>query len=181
MRRALFVFSLCSVGCTLPKDDPNAIGRFEVLASRFESCGDQVALASPAQATFQVYLRKTSEEMLLWDDGRERWPLAKQGDGTFAGGTRVAIAMDLGEPEVVEVLDLFDPDPEPEPAGAVCVMQRIDTLEVELLDDAFTGTLAHTFGVQDGSDCSAVMAGPPPLADSLPCAVAYDLDATRLP
>jgi hypothetical protein len=178
MRASLFVLLLC-LGCKMSDHDPLAIGRFQVEASRTESCGEAVVLASPAVATFSVYLRKTSDETLLWDDGQKRWPLAREGDGSFIGGASVVMTMDAGEKPLDEE-DFWDPDPDPDPASAGCVMQRIDSLVIDLSDETFAGTLSHTFGVQDGSDCSAVVAGPPPLADSLPCAVAFDLDATRL-
>ena len=179
MRPALLLVFLC-VGCKMPDDDPLAVGRFEVQATRTESCGDAVVLASPTFATFSVYLRKTSDTILLWDDGHKRWPLARDSDGTFVASTKVVMTMGTSDEPVVEE-DLWDPDPEPEPEGASCVMQRIDALAVDLFEDAFEGTLLHTFGVQDGSDCGAIAAGPPPLADTLPCTVAYDLAASRLP
>jgi hypothetical protein len=160
MRPLLFVL-LLSAGCKMPDDDALAIGRFQVEASRSESCGEAVVLASPSFATFSVYLRKTSDQTLLWDDGRARWPLARESDGSFIGSVKVVVTMDAGEEQLDEE-DLWDPDPEPEPASAGCVMQRIDALAIDLSDEAFQGTLRHTF---DGhtfgapsrrlSDCSA--------------------------
>lgn len=177
---ALGLFALGSVGCKVPDDDPLSIGRFAVEASRSESCGEEVALASPPNATFQVFLRKTSEQTILWNDGRERWPLIREDEATFVGETRVTIALDPTEPVEPSEPDLWDPDPEPEPEGAGCVMQRLDSLAIELFDEAFEGSLTHAFGAAEDSDCSAFMAPPLPLADSLPCTVRYDLEAHRI-
>lgn len=182
MRHALVGIALFTAGCEVADDDPRSLGRFEVEASRTESCGDQVVLASPTSQTFWVFLRKTSEQMLLWDDGRERLPLALESDGHFGGGAKVVVAMDGPEPQGEEPDPLFPEEPiDPEAAPPGCVMVRLDAIEGELEADRFTGTLTHTFGAQDGSDCSALLAAPVPLADALPCSVSYDLDAERVP
>ena len=169
-------------GCTVEKDDPLSIGRFEVVATRTESCGDDVYLASPATETFWVFLRKTSATVVLWDDGRDRWPLTLAEDGSFAGAAEMWVAMDTtyptGEPSE-EPPDPWEEEGEP-PEEASCVMQRIDRVSGKLLEEAFEGTLEHAFAAATDSDCSPLMAPPLPLADSLPCRVAFDLEATRI-
>lgn len=64
-----------------------------------------------------------------------------------------------------------------------CAMTRVDSMPIALSLEpqplSFTGALSYSFSVTSGSDCTDQLTSSGGTYDVLPCAVAYDLTATR--
>lgn len=171
MRSSVVVALAClaigslSTGCTVAEDDPRTLGRFEVRLTQTESCGEGVIIEGPAEESLFVFLRRPSDDFLLWVERTEVFSLTVRDDGTFAGTD--ARTSTFGE-------------------AGTCRLLRDDELEAAfdgpLTDTAsgFTGTLRNTFSLAEGSDCADMMTAPVPLAETLPCTLGYDLDAVRM-
>lgn len=159
------LFLVVASGCTVAEDDPRSLGRFEVAMTQTESCGEGVLIETPAEQTMTVYLRRPSSGSLLWVEREGVFGLTMNPDGTFRGDAwRTAT---FGE-------------------GGDCRLSREDVLEGDFgsgdLDGvaSFRGTMVNTFSALEDADCTDAMEASVPLADVLPCTLAYDLDAQRI-
>jgi hypothetical protein len=159
--------------CACAKADPaDSLGRFEVKATRTQSCGDGGLLGSPEQQTYVVALRRVSSNILQWDTASAALLLSLEADGvTFIGEGGTEVDMRTGK------------EPEGTPP---CVIQRSDSLDGTLAGSAsagysgFEGTISYAYAPTDGSSCGDLLTGSDPIADALPCTLEYDLVGTRL-
>jgi hypothetical protein len=161
--------SLALVGCTHQVDE-GAIGRFQINASRSESCGDAGVLGSTAQRAFVVHLRRSSESTLQWNENGAITYLGLEGDGvTFLGESTRRVDMRAGA-------EGFPP----------CTIERHDELGGVLEGPAvgpvtgFKGSMRFGYTPVDGSSCDDLTVGPEAIAEALPCAIGYELVAERL-
>ena len=158
------------LACT--KADPSAsIGRFEVQATRTQSCGDVGLLASPAAQTYVVTLRRVSSKMMQWDDGKNLLSCFLEPDGvTFSEQSTMSVDMRAED----------DADLPP------CVVRRSDLLSGVLQGKSassatgFEATMSYEFAPTEGSSCDDLLSSAEPIAEALPCTLEYELTATRL-
>jgi hypothetical protein len=166
--------ALCSVtllACA-EADERDSIGRFQVEATRTESCGDVGLLASPAQQSYVVALRRVSSKMMQWDDGKSLLSCWLEADGvTFSAQSGMTVDMRSGE-QAEDTLP--------------CVVQRGDRLDGGLTPaggaatSGFEATVRYEFAPTQGSSCDDLLTGAAPIAAALPCAIEYELTGTRL-
>ncbi|RLB57322.1 MAG: hypothetical protein DRI90_18105 [Deltaproteobacteria bacterium] len=146
-------------------------GRFTVTAERTQSCGDGVLLGSAATMSYPVHLRRVGDEWLHWDDGSEVLVLALNlAESSFSLQRTMSFDMRFGDD---------NPDALP------CYVQRFDELEGVLEGteaegfESFAGSVNYGFTPLADSSCADLLQGPEPIADTLPCTIAYDLVAER--
>jgi hypothetical protein len=151
-------------------DDQAAIGRFEVNASLVESCGETGLLAAPPVQQYSVHLRRVGTS-IHWEGRSDLQILVLAGDGrTFRHHGSMTVDMRQGS----AVADT-----------APCIIERVDLTEC-IFDAApdlaagFSGSERHDFAPLDGSECTDLLAGPEAIAEALPCAIEYELEATRI-
>ena len=159
-------------GCLATDED--ALGRFELEASRTESCGDQGLLASTPSIQRVVYLRQGSSTSLQWDDGSDLLLLELDDDGiTFRSGRAIVVDMRAGE-------DGADAKP-------ACQVARVDLLEGVLEEGTAQGeysgfdvSMSYEFTPTDGSSCDDLLGPPDGVIEALPCRIGYQGHADRL-
>jgi hypothetical protein len=153
-------------------EDSISSGRFQVEAARTKSCGDVGLLASPAEQSYVVTLRRVSSKMLQWDDGKNLLSCLLEADGlTFAEQSSMSVDMRADE------------EPSDKPP---CVVRRADLLSGVLQGTSatsatgFEATMSYEFVPTEGSSCDDLLTGAEPIADTLPCTLEYELTATRM-
>lgn len=129
------------------------------------SCGEG-ALGAADPWEFDVKLSR-SGDTLYWENGSEPVEGQVAADGTFT----------LAQDTVVPIHDK-------QAAMGACAIGRHDEAKGLLAgspDDvpSFTGTLTYAFSPTAADDCRDVVGDEPGMLAALPCAVAYQLDATR--
>jgi hypothetical protein len=151
------------------QSDSDSWGRFTVTAERTQSCGDAGLLGSAATMSYVVHLQHVGDDWLHWDDGSEVLILALDStELSFSLRRTMIFDMRLGGD---------NPDAPP------CYIDRFDELDGVLEGTeaegfkGFSGTVNYGFTPQADSICSDLLQGPEPIANSLPCAIAYDLQA----
>jgi hypothetical protein len=129
------------------------------------TCGEG-ALGAGDTWNFQVKLTRFEND-IYWLNGQETLVGDIRSDGrsfTIQSGVQVKVS-------------------EPGRGRAGCVVNRLDNAKGKLSDSgkdvqSFEGSLAFHYDTADGSDCSDWI-GSDGAPDLLPCAVTYDLEATR--
>lgn len=166
MRTPSTLFALAALGvggCATAEVDQ--LGWYEVEATRQESCAETGLLAAPETYTMRVYLQGLSESGILWDDGTQRLQGLRQGN-----------RFELGHLLVVDMREGLD-------ESMPCRIERALRIEGEIDDsgdeEQLAGTLDLVYTPVTGSVCDDLLTGPEPLADTLPCTVAFELEGPR--
>jgi hypothetical protein len=143
--------------------------RFVVQASLVESCAEAGLLAAPPSQTLHVWLRQVTASSMHWDDGSGRLV------GSYDPSSRLFVV----EHELV--FDMRAPESEEPPCSIVRAMRIEGTLDGEPVEAAkgFEGTERMDYLPTEGSACGDLLTGEGAIAESLPCAVSFDLVAER--
>lgn len=163
------ILPLACVGCEVPNEGD--LGRFELEATRTESCGDTGLLASAPAMTDTVLLRKGSQESLKWQDknGLMIMEIGEHGND-FSGYRTLVVDMRAGNGDA---------------SLPPCAIQRVDVVEGLLEGDeqggytGFEANLRFDFAPIDGSSCDDLHT-PDAIASGVPCSIAYDATGSRL-
>jgi hypothetical protein len=159
---------ICAIGLAATacadQDDRIVIGYFEVAATLVEKCADTGLLAAPEQSSLTVHLQRFGT-MLHWDHG----------DGLLLGTfDEVESSFSLEQSLWV---DVRESEELPE-----CEIERRLAIQGALRGSAgsyqgFDGAMRHDYVPTETSVCDDLLQGAQPLADALPCAVAFELYA----
>jgi len=174
VKRALVIIAALPLfGCIEPDMSSS---NFITEATRTESCGDAGLLASAPAMELNVNLRFVSEHVVQWDDG----------SGMLVGDfAPVEHAFQILEQRQVDMRTddaLYGPDGTPLPDCSILRQRQITAvLDGTAPEDyaGFSGQLIYAYGPTEGSSCGDLLQGAAPIANALPCTVAYDLAATR--
>lgn len=173
MRVVLAVLLAATVTACMVTDE-GALGRFELEASRTESCGDSGLLASTATLKQVVYLRQADSRSLQWDDGTNLLIFDVDPDGVSFHHTRgLVVDMRVG-----------DEEGESKPA---CLVARADVIDGVLEEGTARGeysgfdvTMTYEFTATEGSSCDDLVGGPDGMVEVLPCRIGYEGHADRV-
>jgi hypothetical protein len=143
--------------------------RFAVAASLVEGCAEAGVLAAPASQTLHVWLRQVTTGSMHWDDGSGRLI------GTYEPSSRQFVV------ERQVLIDMRTEDSTEPPCSIVRAMRIEATLDGAPVETAngFEGIERIDYLPTDGSSCGDLLVGDAAIAESLPCAVSYDLVAER--
>jgi hypothetical protein len=142
-----------------------ALGTFAVDAKvRTNNCGAG-ALAAPDDWNFDVKLERATGH-LIWDNGQG----VAQGTlsaGAFQIASTVTIDMRSGMKQ-----------------GPPCSVARADSASGSLHEtsgtvDGFAGVLSYSFSPTQGSRCDDLVTSTMPTFQHLPCAIVFDMTATK--
>ena len=172
MRFYAFLLVAPLTGCMVTDED--SLGRFELEASRSESCGDQGLLASSPVIERVVHLRKGSSTTIQWDDGSELLLLELDPDGvTFRSGRAVVVDMRAGDEDAA--------------SKPPCQVGRVDLLQGVLEEGSVRGeyqgfdvSMSYDFTPMEGSSCDDLLGAPEGVIEALPCAIGYEGHADRV-
>jgi hypothetical protein len=148
------------VACASTALPGTPLGTFKVTAqSQTNTCG----LGAPDPWTFDVELSQSGSTLYWsWMDGSP--PLS----GPVNASSQASIT-DSASGNVDGTDAALGP----------CTMQRYGDLELDLASSSFTGTIAYTFSIASGADCSDQLVAAGGQYDTLPCSLTYTVSASK--
>jgi hypothetical protein len=162
--------SLSLVACLDQPVDPDGpgelIGLFAVAAKLDTNTCGAGALGAPTNWTFDIRLSREGE-LIYWDKNGDVVTGQLSADKrTFSFDTTVALNMR---------------DANSDPFLPPCTVERRDRSDGQIAegDTSFSGTLSYGFTPTVGSDCTDLVFGEAPVFIAIPCAMTYELTATR--
>ena len=161
----LAVGATCAAACSGkdPYNPGTPLGTYHVVGKLLANeCGD--GTGAPATWEFDVRLAR-DQSTLYW----------------VQGGLPVQGQLDAHAHATMTSSDVHKVhDADPKQGIAYCGIVRTDALDVTMpTDDAFHGTLAYQFTVDDGADCTDQLVDAGGTFTALPCATRYDLTGAR--